>query len=56
MKDLLAVENPDETDLRWPRFVELKQREEQVRQMRTVYEVRQGADRLVNDREARGGQ
>ncbi|MGA7180672.1 MAG: TIGR03761 family integrating conjugative element protein [Thiobacillaceae bacterium] len=54
LKDLLAAENPDETDLRWPRFVELKQREEQLRQMRTVYEVRQGADRLVNDREARG--
>ena len=54
LKDLLAAENPDETDPRWPRFVELKQREEQLRQMRTVYEVRQGADRLVNDREARG--
>ena len=28
LKDLLAAENPDETDLRWPRLVELKQREE----------------------------
>src|SRR5919109_1480634 len=53
LADLAAAENPDQSDLRWPRFLELTEREERLRQMNTARTLRQGAESVVPDHEAR---
>lgn len=52
LRDLTEADNPDEKDPRWDRFVELKAREAQLSQLRTAYKMRQGADKLVSDKDA----
>jgi integrating conjugative element protein (TIGR03761 family) len=53
LADLVAAENPDQSDPRWPRFLELSEREERLRQMNTARTLRQGAESVVPDHEAR---
>lgn len=53
LADLVAAENPDQSDPRWPRFLELTEREERLRQMNTARKLRQGAESVVPDHEAR---
>jgi integrating conjugative element protein (TIGR03761 family) len=52
LKDL--AENPDPNDPRWPRFVELQEREEELAQMQRRTEARASAEPIVPDPEARG--
>lgn len=52
LQDLLDADNPDTTDPRWPRVVELEMRIEKLNQMKNTYAHRSGADRMVTDREA----
>ncbi|MES2353105.1 MAG: TIGR03761 family integrating conjugative element protein [Pseudomonadota bacterium] len=52
LKDL--SENPDPADPRWPRFVELQEREEELTQMQRRLEARAAAEPVVPDPEARG--
>ena len=52
LKDL--AENPDPNDPRWPQFVELQEREEELRQVERRAEARSGAEPIVPDKEARG--
>lgn len=52
LADLIAADNPDSTDPRWPRFVELESRVDRLRQMNSSYKLRHGAEALVNTREA----
>ena len=54
LADLIAAENPDESDPRWSRFVLLCEREEQLRQTKADYKLRQGAENIVPDDVARG--
>ena len=53
LADLVGAENPDPSDPRWPRFLELSEREERLRQMNTARKLRQGAETVVPDHEAR---
>jgi len=53
LADLMAAENPDESDPRWGRFALLCEREAQLRQMKTDYKLRQGAEHIVPDDVAR---
>ncbi len=53
LADLVAADNPDADDPRWARFVELGEREEALRRMAESYTLRQGADNVVPDHEAR---
>jgi len=53
LADLVAADNPDQSDPRWPRFLELSEREERLRQMNTARQLRQGAESVVPDHEAR---
>lgn len=53
LADLIVADNPDTSDPRWARFVELCEREEVLRQRRENDKLRQGADRVVPDHEAR---
>ena len=53
LADLVSAENPDASDPRWPRFLELSEREERLRQMNTARKLRQGAESVVPDHEAR---
>ena len=53
LADLVAAENPDESDPRWRRFALLCEREEQLRQMKADYKLRQGAESIVPDHVAR---
>lgn len=52
--DLLQADNPDTTDPRWSRFIELENRQRSLKQMQSDYKNRLGADRLVTNREADG--
>ncbi|MHB8914964.1 MAG: PFL_4669 family integrating conjugative element protein [Thiobacillus sp.] len=52
LRDLIEADNPPEMDPRWDRFIELKAREAQLSQLRTAYKMRQGADKLVSDKDA----
>ncbi|KAB2319008.1 TIGR03761 family integrating conjugative element protein [Betaproteobacteria bacterium SCN1] len=53
LKDLIEADEPDEKDLRWPRYVELMDREEKLRRDQTNRQQRQYADPIVPDHEAR---
>ncbi len=53
LADLVGAENPDEGDPRWSRFMELSEREGRLRQMNTARTLRQGAESVVPDHEAR---
>ena len=53
LADLVAADNPDAGDPRWARFVELGEREKILRQLAENDKLRQGADRVVPDHEAR---
>ncbi len=52
LRDLIEI--PDENDLRWPRFVELQEREDELRRMQRRAQERANAEPIVPDREARG--
>ena len=53
LADLVGAENPDQGDPRWSRFLELTEREERLRQMGAARTLRQGAESVVPDHEAR---
>ncbi len=52
LQDLLEAENPDTTDPRWTRVMELESRKERLQRSRSEYRLRMGADRLVSNQEA----
>jgi integrating conjugative element protein (TIGR03761 family) len=51
LADLYELENPID-DARFPRLVELEEREKQLRHMQGTAKMRQNADRMVSDAEA----
>lgn len=53
LKDLLEADNPDEKDPRWERFMALLDREEQIKKEQSHRRLRQFADPIVPDNEAR---
>ncbi len=53
LKDLIEAPEPDEKDLRWPRFMELLEREERLKREQSNRQQRQYADPIVPDHEAR---
>ncbi|WP_296660002.1 hypothetical protein, partial [Thiobacillus sp. 0-1251] len=53
LKDLIEAPEPDERDLRWPRFMELLEREERLKRDQSNRQQRQYADPIVPDHEAR---
>jgi integrating conjugative element protein (TIGR03761 family) len=52
LNDLLVADNPDTTDPRWPRVVELENRIRALSQIRHAYTHRSGAETVVSNREA----
>lgn len=52
LKDLLDAENPNTMDPRWSRVVELESRKETLQRSQSEYRQRQGADKLVSNKEA----
>lgn len=53
LKDLIEADEPDEKDPRWTRFMDLLEREEQLKREHSNRQQRQYADPIVPDHEAR---
>ncbi len=52
LADLLEADNPDDSDPRWGRFVELSDREVALRNMKTADRLRHHAEAIVPDKQA----